>query len=236
MTQGTSSTTVIVPDGRFQAYVSRPATEPAPVVVVIQEIFGVNKDIRATCDELAAQGFIAIAPDLFWRDAPGLDLNALDEAEWKQGFALYGKFDVDRGVRDLAAVVELARQLPGASGRVGITGFCLGGLMTYLVAARVPVDAAVAYYGGRTNEFLDEADAVQGPLMIHLGEDDEFIDRDAQQAIRDALAEKPNVEVHVYPGCMHAFARHSGAHYDAEAAKLANGRTLAFFKANLGPR
>lgn len=228
-----NSVTITTPDGDFAAYVARPApgVKPAPAIVVCQEIFGINADLRATCDELTAQGFIALCPDLFWRLEPGLDLSP--DTDWPRALALYQAYDLDAGVRDVAATLEAARHLPGASGKVGLMGFCLGGLMTYLTAVRAAPDAAVAYYGGRTNEFLNEAPALTAPLLMHLGEDDEFIDPAAQQAIVDALAGKPNVEVYRYPGCMHAFARHGGAHYDAAAARLANVRTHDFFKARL---
>lgn len=224
-----------VPDGSFAAYVARPATRSAPVVVVLQEIFGVNRDIRTTCDELAARGFIAVAPDLFWRDAPGLDLNSWSDTDWKRGFELYNSFDLDRGILDVEAVIAAARGLDGASGRVGVMGFCLGGLVSFLAAARTDVDAAVVYYGGGTDQHLGEADHVAAPLLMHFGEDDEFISRDAQAAIKVALGDKPNVEIHFYPGCSHAFARHTGAHYDAAAAAAANARTDAFLHSRLDP-
>lgn len=222
-----------LPDGDMRAYVSRPATSPAPAVVVVQEIFGVNADIRETCDELAGRGFLAIAPDLFWREAPGLDLNSWSEADWKRGLTLYRAYDLDRGVRDIAATIEAARAAEGGSGAVGVMGFCLGGLMTYLAAARTPVDAAVAYYGGNTDQHLEEANAVRAPMLMHLGEEDEFISHDAQRRIRAALGDKPNVEIHGYGGCAHAFARHTGAHYDGAAAALANSRTHEFLDLHL---
>jgi carboxymethylenebutenolidase len=125
------------------------------------------------------------------------------------------------------------RTLPEASGKVGVIGFCLGGLLAYLTAARQPVDAAVAYYGGNTDQHLDEAGGVHRPLLMHLGEQDEFISAAAQRAIVDALAGNPSVEIHRYPGCSHAFARRGGLHYDAAAAALANARTLAFFRRHL---
>lgn len=160
---------VTVADGVFRAFVARPdAAGPRPAVVVVQEIFGVNADLRETCRELASDGYVAVAPDLFWRDAPGLDLYALDEAEWRRGLALYETYDLHRGVEDIAAVVQAARTMMGTSGRVGVMGFCLGGLMTYLTAARAPVDAAAAYYGGGINLHLDEAAGLFAPMLLHL--------------------------------------------------------------------
>lgn len=219
-----------VTDGSFEAYVAKPtgAAGPAPVVVVLQEIFGVNADLRATCQELAGLGMIAIAPDLFWRDAPGLDLNSWSEDEWQQGLALYLAYDYDRGVEDISATLAAARGIEGGNGKVGVMGFCLGGLMTFLTAARTSVDAAVAYYGGGTDQYLGEAKGLQAPTIMHLAEEDEFISKDAQSRIKAALGPLPNVEIFSYPGCSHAFARHTGAHYDAASASLANSRTHTF--------
>lgn len=222
-------------DGRFGAYLARPApaAQPAPAVVVIQEIFGINADMRETCDELAAQGYLALCPDLFWRMEPGVELSSFNEAEWQKGLKLYQAFDIDRGVDDVAAAVAHARQLPGASGKVGVMGFCLGGLMTFLTAARRGADAAVAYYGGGTERYVGEGAQLASPLLMHLAEDDEFIDKAAQAHIRSALGKHPRVQIHGYPGQRHAFARHRGAHYHAESARQANGRTAAFLRQHL---
>jgi carboxymethylenebutenolidase len=225
--------TVDTPDGSFQAYLARPDTLPAPAIVVIQEIFGVNLDLRETCDELAAQGYVAISPDLFWRLEPGVDMADQTEEEWKKAMALNSAFDRDTGVADIAATMAAARALPGADGKVGLLGFCMGGLMTFLATARVGADASVVYYGGSTEKYLDEADQISTPLMIHLGEKDDYIAPQAQAAIIAALANKPLAHVFIYPGCKHAFARHRGVHHDADAAALANGRTADFFERHL---
>jgi carboxymethylenebutenolidase len=219
--------------GKFQAYVAEPADLPAPAVVVVQEIFGVNADLRDTCDELASQGYLALSPDLFWRMEPGVDMSDQTEAEWKKGFALYSAFDYDAGVEDIATTIHTARSLKGATGRVGLMGYCLGGLMTFLTTARNGVDASVVYYGGNTEKHLDEAGEIRNPLLIHLGEDDEYIPRGAQQAIIEALRDNPCAQVFTYPGCRHAFARHRGKHYEKTAAALANGRTADFLRTHL---
>src|ERR1700684_589179 len=142
------------PDGTFRAYISRPSTLPAPVVVVLQELFGVNADIRATCDELALQGFIAVAPDLYWRQEPGVDLDVRSEADWQHGLRLNAAYDRDAGARDIEDTVSLVAKLPGSTGKVAVMGYCIGGLMTFLTAARSKVDAAVAYHGGDTEKYL----------------------------------------------------------------------------------
>jgi carboxymethylenebutenolidase len=220
--------------GEFAAYVARPAKASAPVVVILHEVFGVNEDMRQTCLELADRGFIAIAPELFWRQERGVDLNTWSEEEWKKGLALYTAYDRDTGVRDVLATMRAAQSLEGASGKVGVMGFCLGGLMTYLTAARHTVDAAVAYHGGDTENYLGEARGIMAPLLMHLAEEDEFISQDAQARIKAALADVPSAKIYSYPDCNHAFARHTGAHYDAKAAALANRRTSAFLAEYLG--
>lgn len=221
------------PDGAFGAYVARPAALPAPAVVVLHEVFGVNADIRKTCDELAQQGFIAVAPDLYWRQEPGVDLSVSSEPDWQRGLQLYAAFDRDRGAEDISHVLSSVAHLPDCTGKVAVMGFCLGGLMAFLTAARFGADAAVAYHGGDTEKYLDEVDGLRAPLLMHLAEEDEFISKAAQAAIKSALASKDNAIVFSYPGQNHAFARHNGAHYNAEAAALANGRTGAFLSEQL---
>jgi carboxymethylenebutenolidase len=136
-------------DGAFAAYIARPKTVPAPAVVVLQELFGVNADIRKTCDELTEQGFVALAPDLFWRQEPGIDLNVTSEADWQHGLRLYGAYNRDAGVKDVKDTVDAVRKLPECNGKVALLGYCLGALMVFLTAVRCHgVDAAVAYHGG----------------------------------------------------------------------------------------
>ncbi len=220
-------------DGAFDAYVARPKASPAPAVVVLQELFGVNADIRKTCDELAQQGFIAVAPDLFWRQEPGVDLTVTSEVDWQHGLRLYQAYDRDAGVSDVKDTVNAVAKLPGCTGRVAVLGYCLGGLMVFLTAVRYGIDAAVAYHGGDTDKYLGEVDGLHAPLLMHLAEEDEFISKAAQAEIKAALAKKPNTTVYSYPGQNHAFSRHGGAHYNAEAAALAHERTYAFLNRQL---
>jgi carboxymethylenebutenolidase len=221
-------------DGAFNAYIARPKTLPAPPVVVLHEVFGVNADIRKTCDELAEQGFIAVAPDLFWRQEPGVDLSVTSEPDWQHGLRLYGAYDRDAGARDMKDTVEAVRELPECNGKVAVLGYCLGGLMVFLTAVRCHgVDAAVAYHGGDTEKYLGEVDGLSAPLLMHLAEEDEFISKAAQAEIKAALAKRPNATVYSYPGQNHAFSRHGGAHYNAEAAALAHERTYDFLNQQL---
>jgi len=220
-------------DGVFNAYMARPKILPAATVVVLQELFGVNADIRKTCDELAEQGFVAVAPDLFWRQAPCVDLNVASEADWQRGLRLYQAYDRDAGVRDIQDTLKAVAKLPECTGKIGVQGYCLGALMTFLTAVRGRVDAAVAYHGADTEKYLSEADNLSAPLLMHLGEEDEFISKAAQAQIKAALASKANATVYSYPGQRHAFARHDGTHYNASAAALANGRTSEFLQRQL---
>lgn len=227
-------TTIKCEDGQFAAYVARPAQQNGPAVVVIQEIFGVNGVMRGVCDELAAAGFLAVCPDLFWRIEPGVDITDQSEAEWKKAFELYNAFDVDAGVRDIAATINHVRGLPETNGKVGAVGFCLGGLLAFLTATRTDADASVSFYGVGIEKHLAEADKLAHPLLMHIAEEDQFVPKEAQALILSQLKNHPQVEVHTYAGRDHAFARVGGEHYDAADAKLANGRTLTFFKNNLG--
>lgn len=226
-------TTIKTQDGDFAAYVARPSNPKAPAVVVIQEIFGVNAVMRGVCDELAAAGFLAVCPDLFWRIEPGVDITDQSEAEWKKAFELYNAFDVDAGVKDIAATIDHVRGLAECSGKVGAVGYCLGGLLAFLTSTRTDADASVGYYGVGIEKHLVEADKLAHPLMIHIAEEDGFVPKEAQALILSKLKNHPQVQAYTYPGRDHAFARVGGEHYDAADAKLANGRTLAFFQQHL---
>src|ERR1700735_3740416 len=226
--------TVIGQGGTFSAYIARPMAAPAPAVVVLQELFGVNADIRRHCDELAEQGLLGVAPDLFWRQEPGVDLNVTSEADWQHGLRLYGAYDRDAGAKDVKDTVNAVRNLPECNGKVALLGYCPGALMVFLTAVRCHgVDAAFAYHGGDTEKYLGEVDGLNAPLLMHLAEEDEFISKTAQAEIKAALAKKPNATVYSYPGQNHAFSRHGGAHYNAEAAALAHERTYAFLNRQL---
>jgi carboxymethylenebutenolidase len=220
-------------DGAFGGYIARPKTLPAPAVVVLHEVFGVNADIRKTCDELAEKGFIAVAPDLFWRQEPGVDLSVTSEPDWQHGLRLNQAYDRDAGAKDVKDTANAVAKLPGCTGKVAVLGYCLGGLLVYLTAVRFGVDAGVAYHGGDTEKYLGEVDGLHAPLLMHLAEEDEFISKPAQAQIKAALAKKPNATVYSYPGQNHAFSRHNGAHYNAAAAALAHGRTYEFLHQQL---
>ncbi len=227
------TTTIATPDGAFSAYVARPTAAAAPAVVVIQEIFGVNQVMRDITDGFAEAGYLAICPDLFWRIEPGIDITDQSEAEWKRAFELFNAFDVDAGIKDIAATVNHVRSDKGASGQVGAVGFCLGGLLAFLTATRTDADAAVSYYGVGIERYLREADALATPLLLHIAQEDQFVPPEAQAMIQSALKNRGQVDIQLYPGRDHAFARKGGEHYDAADAATASARTLAFFAATL---
>ena len=221
--------------GTFSAYIARPKTSPASAVVVLQELFGVNADIRMHCDALAKEGFLAVAPDLFWRQESGVDLNVTSQADWQHGLRLYQAYDRDAGVNDVKDTIDAVRHLPECNGKVALLGYCFGALMVFMTAVRNDgLDAAVWYHGGDTEKYLREVDGLHAPLLMHMAEEDEFISKPAQAAIRAALAKRPNATVYSYPGQNHAFSRHNGMHYNAVAAALANGRTREFLHKHLG--
>ena len=226
--------TITTGDGAFEAYVARAGRSPAPAVVVIQEIFGVNQVMRDITDGLASEGFLAICPDLFWRIEPGIDITDQSEAEWKRAFELFNAFEVATGVSDIAATIDHIRKDPACSGKVGAVGFCLGGLLAFLTAARTDSDASVSYYGVGIEGRVGEADKLASPLLMHVAEEDQFVPKEAQAVIHQALGAHPLIEIHSYPGRDHAFARAGGQHYHEGDARLAGGRTLAFFQKHLG--
>jgi carboxymethylenebutenolidase len=220
-------------DGTFNAYVARPASMPAPAVVVIQEIYGVNAVIRDVADRLAGEGFLAVAPDLFWRIEPGLDLTDQTPQGNARAFELFGLFDVDTGVEDVDATIEAVRDLTDCTGKVGVVGYCLGGKLAFLAATRTDADASVGYYGVGLESLVGEAETLVHPLLLHIAEEDQYVPKTAQAVVLAGLQNHPHAQLHVYPGRGHAFARPGGANYDKTDASLADQRTQAFLNANL---
>jgi carboxymethylenebutenolidase len=220
--------------GSFSGYLATPKSGKGPGILVIQEIFGVNKVMRDIADGFAAQGYAALCPDLFWRQEPGIQITDKTEAEWARAFQLYQGFDEAKGVDDLKATLAHLRKLPACTGKVGAVGYCLGGKLAYLMATRSDAECSVGYYGVGIDKALDEAGKIARPLMLHIAEQDEYCPPAAQQAIKAALGKNARVTIHSYPGVDHAFARNGGEHYDKAAAESANKRTADFFKQHLG--
>jgi carboxymethylenebutenolidase len=219
--------------GEFAGYLALPASGFGPGIIVLQEIFGVNAFVRDIADWYAARGFVALCPDLFWRQEPGVDITDQTEAEWQKAFALYRGLDEAKAVDDSAAALEFLRHHPACSGRVGAVGFCLGGKLAYLLAVRYRPDCSVGYYGVSIEKDLAEAPNLSSPLLLHLAGQDQFCPPEAQAQIHQALAETPLAVLHDYPAQDHAFGRPGGQHYDPAAAELAHLRSLEFLLRNL---
>ena len=217
----------------FKAYVARPADTPKAAILVIQEIFGVDAGIRRKCDKLAEEGYLAVAPDLFWRLEPGVELDPDVEPEFQRALDLMGKFDQDQGIRDIEATIHHIRREEGVA-KVGCVGYCLGGRLAYMTAARTDVDASVGYYGVGIDGLLGEKHAIAHPLMLHIPTEDGFVDKDTQEAMHEGLDDHPKVTLHDYEGLDHGFATEFGKRRSEEAAQLADKRTAEFFREHLG--
>jgi len=221
--------------GSFSAYCAQPAGAPRAAIIVIQEIFGVNAGIQRKCDVLAEAGYLAIAPDLFWRLKPGILLDPDVPEQFQQALGWMGKFDQDAGVRDIEATIRAARaRLGDEHGKVGAVGYCLGGRLAFMTATRTDVNASVCYYGVGIDGLLGEKHAIAHPVLLHIPEEDHFVDKAAQQRMHDGLDDHPKVTLCDYPGVDHGFATEFGKRRSDESAKLADERTAAFFAENLG--
>lgn len=216
--------------GKFDAYLSMPP-KPGPGVVVIQEIFGVNTWVRSVCDMFSRNGYVAMAPDLFWRSKTHIELHPFFAEDFQAGLKYMGEFDGDKGVDDIQSTITTLRGMKECTGKVGTIGFCLGGRLAYLAATRTDADANSSYYGVGIETLLGEAGNIKKPLQVHIAGNDPYVPQEALAKIQDGLKGKSGVEVHVYPGLDHGFARDTDPnHFSAEGTKLAHGRTLEMYK------
>jgi carboxymethylenebutenolidase len=220
-------------DGMIPAYVARPEGPAKGAIIVQQEIFGVDEGIRRKADHWASLGYLAVAPDTFWRQKPGVELSPYDEGEFKQAIDYMNGHDFDFGIRDIEAVIHWIRREQGVA-KVGFVGFCMGGKIAYMAAARTDVDASVGYYGVAIDQMLNEKHAIARPLMLHIPTADHFVDAAAQKAMHEGLDDHPKVTLHDYEGLDHGFAAEIGERRDEAGAQLADSRTEAFFAEHVG--
>jgi carboxymethylenebutenolidase len=220
--------------GSFSAYLVEPKTKPAGVVVLIQEVFGVNQAMRDIAAWVADMRFIAVCPDLFWRIEPGIDITDKTEAEWKRAFELFGKFDQAKGIDDLKATVAAVRKLPGANGRVGTMGYCLGGRLAFMMAEQSDADVNISYYGVGLDNLLGDLGNVKKPLLVHIADKDEFFPPEGRAKTVEAVKGHQRIACCTYPDADHAFARVGGTHWDGRSSAIANGRSAEALVAALG--
>ena len=215
--------------GTFGGYLSLPESGRGPGMVVIQEIFGITRYVREACDRLAGLGYVALAPDLYWRIEPGIDLDEQEPGALEAAFGFMGRLDFPQAADDAAAALEHLRSLPETGGRAGILGFCLGGGISYLVAAQASPDVAVSYYGSAVPGALGMAGQVRCPILFQFGGDDDYIPAEKREAVERAFAGHADAEFHVHPGAGHAFDNWNSDMFSRpEAARNAWEQTRAF--------
>jgi carboxymethylenebutenolidase len=222
-------------DALFSGYRAAPEGDAKAAIIVIQEIFGVNPGIKSKCDHWAALGYLAFAPDLFWRLKPEVELDPDVPEEFQTALELMNQFNQDQGVRDIEATIHAARAEIGGDTRAktGCVGYCLGGRLAFMTAARTDIDASVGYYGVGIDGLLGEKNAIAHPVMLHIPTADGFVPADAQAAMHAGLDDHAKVTLHDYAGLDHGFATEFGARRSDEAAVQADGRTEAFFAEHL---
>lgn len=220
-------------DSSFGAYLAEPAGTPKAAIVVIQEIFGVNEGIRRKCDHWAGLGYLAIAPDLFWRLRPNIELDPDVPDQFQEALALMQKFNQDQGIRDIEATIRAARGRLSEGGKVGAVGYCLGGRLAYMTAARTDADATVGYYAVGLDSLLGEKHAIARPFLLHIAGADHFVPPEMQARVHEGLDDHPKVTIYDYPGEDHGFATEMGKRRSETSAQLADSRTEAFFAEKL---
>lgn len=220
--------------GSFSAYLSLPksASGKVPGIVMMQQIFGANAEMRGFTDDYAAQGYVAICPDLFWRIEPGVEIDPLAPDGFPKALSYAPRFNADQGIEDLKAAVAFLRAHPACNGKIGTVGYCLGGLLAYLMAARSDADCNVGYFGVGIEKRLGDAANVAKPLLLHIPEVDRHVPPEAQAQTKAALAGR--AELCSYPGADHAFNRVGAKSYNKEVTALADDRTANFLRRHLG--
>lgn len=222
--------------GEFAGYTVVPDAGSGPGLLVIQEIFGISPYLKDVCDRVAALGYVAMAPDLYWRIAPGISIDEHDPDALRKGLGYGGRLDFKGAVDDTIAALGHLRAMPevaAAGGKAGVMGFCLGGGISYQVAAGADPDCAISYYGSAVPDALGVAGEIRCPILFHFGRDDPYLNLERQAAIREAFAGNPLAEFHDHEAG-HAFDNHRSAIFSVpEAAAEAWGQTQAFLREKL---
>jgi carboxymethylenebutenolidase len=220
------------PDGKFPGYLALPPTGKGQAIIVIQEIFGVNEHIRSVAEQYASDGYVVLAPDIFWRSKPHIELGYSAD-DMAKGVGFMEQVDMAKALGDIAATAKTLRAMPEVTGKLAAVGYCFGGRLAYLSAANGIVDAAVPYYGGGIQNYLDQAGKIKTPILFHYAENDGNIPMSAVANVKKSFAGRDNATFFVYPGADHGFNCWARGTYQQKAAALAHGRTLQFLAENL---
>ena len=231
---GTTVKITAADGGTFEGYLALPGAGSGPGLILAQEIFGINRHMREVADLYAEEGYVVLAPDLFWRLAAGVELG-YEAVDLETAFSFHERFGIDQGVHDINDAIRALRARPECNGKVGVLGFGLGGRMAYLAAARLKIDAAVSYYGMELEQHLEEARSVHCPIVFHFGEQDGYTPPAVREAVRSAFTGRKNAGIYVYAGADHGFNNPSRSNFNKSAATLAHSRTIGLLHRAIGP-
>jgi carboxymethylenebutenolidase len=232
MTTSDSTRTVTTHDGgSMPAFVALPESGSGPGLVVLQEIFGVTDYIRSRARDLAALGYVAVVPELYWRLGSGITTDETSAAGLQEAFGYFGQLDMARAADDAVAALEFTRGMRETAGKAGVLGFCLGGRLAYEVGVQSNPDVVVSYYGAGIADRLDAAEKMACPIIFHFGGADPYLPPDQAERIQQAFASHPGTEVHMHPGANHAFDNfRAPMFYTQTAADTAWPQTTAFLE------
>lgn len=218
--------------GTFDAYVAMPEPRdtPAPGLVLFHEVLGLSDWIKETVELFADHGYCVIAPDIFWRQQPGFVADHTRPDEIAIGIGYKKNLDHHLAMEDTRVVIETLKSMPECSGKIGATGYCIGGTLTYMTAAKIGVDAAVSYYATQIHEFLELAEDIKCPTLLHMGDRDTHVPEELAAQIHATMKDKPNIHIETY-AAGHAFCNtHRPQYYLPDVCNAANEKTFAFFE------
>lgn len=211
--------------GSFQAYAAFPKTTPAPAIIIIPSIFGTDDEMKQLVERYAGEGYISLCPEIFWRTLPGV-LSHTDEAQREKAYDRMKRFDVEKGVADMKAIVDTLKPMKEYNGKFAVVGFCFGGRYALLAASRLGASAAASFHGTAMGQNLEDAKKVTVPVSFHFGDNDKSVPMTEVEAVREALKGNPRAEVFVYAGASHGFSSPSRPSYDAEVWRLSWERSM----------